>query len=624
MVSLLKQKILNLVRRYSSFTYVNSTQFLGAMNDNLYKLLIVYFFIQIGGIENSPTILATTGATFVLPFLIFSSWAGTLADRFSKSQIIVVTKILELVIMLGGLVAFATHSIWGSYVVLFLMAAQSALLSPSKYGILPEIMPSDEITKANGMMTSFTYLAIIFGTFFASFLLDISDKNFIFASICTIIIAIAGVITAFCIQETPPSGSQKKLNPRVVYEVYDTLKSVKNYPSLIPAVLGSSFFLFLAAYMQLNIIPFAVNMLNLTDVQGGYLFLMIAIGIGTGAILAGKVCGKTAELGLVPIAGVGIAICFFLLDAFSHNLPACIALVITIGVFGGFYVVPLDSYVQLTSPKQLIGQVVASNTFLSFFGVLLASGLLYVVSVPLGFPADKGFVILGVLTVCVISVYTYLFFDYLTRFVGLVLSRLHFKISFNGQDNIPQEPAIYLCTHTAWNDTLLLLGAQRRRMRFFIEHEKHHSKWLLKLYRMLRVVLIPEIEPLEHNAAFLTEVRNTLNKGISVCIFIDDKDVNREVAKLKNSQVFQQIIQDTLPMVLVRIYKGEKGKQVRFFRRLWNKFRVPADVSFEKVDWNTALLSMGSGPSEPPKPSAFLQSGNAVKPKLKQKGLQRI
>lgn len=621
MMSFFKGPISAFIRRYSSFTYLNITQFLGAMNDNLYKLLLVYFFIQLHGIENSPTILATTGATFVLPYLLFSSWAGTLADRYSKSEIIVITKVLELVIMLGGLASFIFLSVWGSYVVLFLMGAQSALLCPSKYSILPEIMPKDRISKANGMMTSFTYLAIIVGTFLASFLLDISGRDFIFASICTIIIAVVGVITSLCIEHTSPSGSQKKLNVRIVHEVYRTLKAVRNQPSLIAAVLGSSFFLFLAAYTQLNIIPFAVQSLHLTDVQGGYLFLMTAIGIGTGAMCAGKISGKTVELGLVPLAGIGITICFYLLDIFSDNIFVCVPLVTTIGIFGGMYVVPLDSFVQLSSPKQLIGQVVASSTFLSFCGVLCASGLLFFVSVILGFPADRGFTILGTLTLVVISVYTYLFFDYLSRFVGMILSRLHFKISFMGQENVPEAPAVYVCTHTAWNDTLLLLGAQRRRMRFFIEHEKDHSKWLKKMYRLLRVVLIPEIEPLEHNSDYLTAIRNTLSKGISVCIFIDEKDVNRELLKLQKSHVVQEILKDTHPLILVRIDKGEKGKQMRFFTRLMNKCRVPATVSFEKVDWNMAAApsSISAQKNEPKSRSA--QSTTALKPKLNREGL---
>lgn len=582
----LKKNIASIVNRFPPFAYLNITQFLGAMNDNIYKLLIIYFFIQLEGIEKSHIVLATTGAIYVLPFLLLSSSAGTLADRYSKRNIIIFTKILEFLVMLSGVFAFVYSSMLWSYATLFLLATHSVLFSPSKYGIIPELLPQEKISRANGLMTSCTYLAIILGTFLASFLLDITNRNFILAALFCVVVASIGVTSSLCIKYTPPSGSEKKFNAHFVSEILKTLNNARQQPSLLAAMLGSGFFLFLASYVQLNMIPFAVQSLHLTDVQGGYLFLLTAIGIGTGSIIAGKISGKMVELALTPLAGFGITASFYLLYIYSDNLLACIPLVIIIGVFGGMYLVPLDSYVQITSPKQLIGQAVAATTFLSFFGVLCASGLLFMVTEVFGLTAGGGFIILGMITLCVTAIYTFLFFDYVTRFFGMILSRLHFKITFIGQNNIPDSPALYVCTHTAWNDTLLFLGAQRRRMRFFIEHEKDHSKWLKRLYRLLRIVLIPEIEPLENNSHCLTAIRNTLNKGISVCIFIEDVNVEKEFEKLKQSHLVQEILKEKhYPMISVHIEKGEKEKQPRFFTRLLNKFRVPASISFQPVPW---------------------------------------
>lgn len=579
-----EQTIMGSIKHYlTPFVFLNIVQFLGAMIDNIYKLLVIYFFIQIEGIENSPTILAITGAVFVLPFLLFSSSAGTLADRYSKSRIIVATKVLELFIIVLGLISFTYSSKWGAYLVLFLLAAQSALFSPSKYGILPEILPSEKISKANGILASCTYLAIIFGTFLASFLLDITGRNFIIACFFCVVFSIIGFVISLFIKYVPPSGSHKKLNVHFISEIYHTIMHFKGEPSLVAAILGSAFFLFLAAYVQLNMIPFAVQSLHLSDVQGGYLFLLTAIGIGTGSIISGKISGKSVELGLVPLAALGITVCFYLLDIFSADLHASIALVILIGLFGGIYLVPLDSFVQITAPKQYIGRAVAAGTFLSFIGVLCASFLIYFIAQVLGYSAAKGFSIFGCITLAITIVYSYLFFDYLTRFIGMILSRLHFKISFKGQTHIPLRlPAVYVCTHTAWNDTLLLLGAQRRRMRFFIEREQDHSKWLKRLYHLLRVVFIPHIELLEQNTVCMNAIKKTLNKGISVCIFIDNDNVDAEFERLKQAPILQEILQEKqYPMILVRIDKGEKEKQSRFFTRLMNKIRVPASVTFE-------------------------------------------
>lgn len=571
----------SLIRRFSSFTYLNITQFLGALNDNIYKLLIVYLFIDIQGIENSHTILASTGAIFVLPFLLFSTSSGTLADRLSKRNIIVFTKIFELVIMALGVIFFAYKSILGSYIILFMLATQSAIFGPSKYGILPEIVPNDKISKANGMMTSFTFLAIILGTFSASFLIDITGRNFIVAAIFCSVIALIGMVTSFCIEYTPPAGSVKKINPSIFKEIYSTLSIAKQQPSLIMAIFGSAFFLFLGAFVQLNMIPFAVESLHLSDVQGGYLFLLTALGIGSGSVIAGKISGKTVELGIVPIAGVGVTIVCYLLDLFSDHLLVSFPLVLILGVFGGMYQIPLDSYIQVASPNKFRGQIVATTNFMSFLGVLCASGMIWAISQVFGLKADKGFTIVGTITLGVTAVIGFQFFDYLTRFIAMILSRLHFTTTFAGLQNIPDTPAVYVCTHTAWNDTLIILGAQRRRVRFFIEHAQAHSKWMLKLYRLLRVVFIPSIEPMENSQVCLTVIRKTLRKGISVCIFVNNEDICAEIEKLKHSFAFQQILEENhYPMIPVAIEKGEKHKTTRFFSRLMRKFRVPASIAF--------------------------------------------
>lgn len=585
--------IKEIIKKWSSFTYLNITQFLGALNDNIYKLLIVYLFIQIEGIENSHTILSVTGAIFVLPFLLFSAPSGTLADRYSKRNIIIFTKMFELVIIIFGVVAFYYQSKIGSYGILFLLAAQSALFGPSKYGIIPEIVPTERISRANGMMTSFTFLAIIFGTFLASFLLDITDRNFIFAALFCTVISVIGLIASLCITYTPPSGGQNKVKLNIFKQIFNSLRIASKEPSLLTAVIGSAFFLFLGAFVQLNMIPFAVHSLHLTDVQGGYLFLITAIGIGTGSLIAGKISGKLVELGLVPLGGLGVVVCAYMLDLFSSQLFAVVPLVGLLGFFGGMYAIPLDSYIQFASPNEYRGQIVGATNFLSFLGVLFASGLLYLLSEVFQISSEKGFTVIGSIVLLVTIVMTYQYFDYLTRFIGMLLSRLHFKITFSGQNHIPPNPVIYVCYHTAWNDTLLMLGSQRRRMRFFIEQQHDHSKWLKRLYRMLRIVSIPSIEPLENNKVSLTIIKNTLKKGISVCIFVENPNIKEEMEKLKDSYSFCEILEETGSTIIpVTIDKGIKSKQPRFFTRFMAKIHVPASISFGETE------PVGSNPNE--------------------------
>lgn len=570
--------------RFSSFTYLNVTQFLGALNDNIYKLLIVYFFIQLEGIEYSHQILATTGATFVIPFLLFSAISGTLADRFSKRDIIVTTKILELVIMGLAVCAFAFQSKWGSYGILFLLATQSAIFGPSKYGIVPELVSTEKISKANGLMTSFTFLAIILGTFLASFLIQITGRNFIISSIFCTFIALVGLVTSFCIEPTPPSGSEKKFQVFFLRQIYQTLKLAREEISLLPAMCGSAFFLFVGAFTQLNIIPYAIQSLHLSDIQGGYLFFLTALGIGTGALIAGKISGRIVELGLVPFGALGIAAMAFMLDIFSSHLLIVIPLVTLLGICGGIYEIPLDSYIQVASPRKSRGQMVAATNFMSFVGVLFASALIYLNSEVLGIDSDRGFSIIGLLTLGMMLFFTYQFFDYLTRFVGSILSKLHFRTCFNGQDNIPDCPALYVCTHTAWNDTLLIMGSQRRRMKFFIEQEQSHYPWMKRLYRLLKVVFIPDMEPLVKNKECQEAILTALRKGMSVCIFVQSWDVYAEVEKLHQIEPFNHFLKAAdFPLIPVRIEKGRHEVRFSFLQKLLKRFRVPAAVSFGKM-----------------------------------------
>jgi acyl-[acyl-carrier-protein]-phospholipid O-acyltransferase/long-chain-fatty-acid--[acyl-carrier-protein] ligase len=590
---------LDLLRQWSSFTFLNVTQFLGAFNDNVYKLILVFFLIDLLGQGYSHIILSSTSALFVLPFLLFSAYSGALADRFSKSNIIVLTKVLELVTMAFGLAAFIYQSIWGSYVVLFLLSTQSAIFGPSKYGIVPELVPFERITKANGLMTSFTFLAIILGSFLASFITDITDGNFIIAGLFCLMVSVIGLITSFCIEYTQPSGAETPLNARVFNEIGASLRLARQQPSLLAAICGSAFFLFLGAFIQLNIIPFAEQSLGMTSVQGGYLFLLTAVGIGTGAMMAAKLSGSIVELGIAPIACLSVAIACYLISLFDSHLSLILPLVVIVGFFGGMYQVPMDSYIQVASPNNDRGKIIAAANFLSFTGVLLASLLIYLNTEVFGLSAAQGFFLMGSITLLFNLILTYQFFDYLSRFLAMVLSRLHFRTTYQGSQSIPDDnPVVYVCAHTAWNDTLLMMGGQRRRLRFFIECEQPHSRALKRLYSLLRIVQLPAIEPIEHNQFCHAIVRNTLLKGISVCIFVANPDVEEEIEKLRHSPTFAPVLEATVsPLVAVRIEKGERNKPHRFFQRLLNKLHVPAAVifgspSYLNQDQTTASASL--------------------------------
>ncbi|MBT4444534.1 MAG: MFS transporter [Waddliaceae bacterium] len=569
-------------KNYTSFAFLNIAQFLGAMNDNIFKLLLVFLLIDIKGAENSPVILATAGAVFVIPFLLFSQASGVLADRISKRNIVVFTKFLELFVMLLGVLAFALRTETFSYVILFLMATQSAIFGPSKYGIIPELVKKDRIAKANGLLSLFSFTAIVFGTFLAAFLTDITERNFVLTALFCSFISLLGIFASLKIEKTPPSGSHKKFNPFFLYEIYKTLARSLKYNHLLTSVLASAFFFFVGAFMQLNIIPFAMSSLGLTDVQGGYLFLLVAIGIGTGSFLAGIISGKQVELGLVPIGGLGIVGCCIVLTIFPTHLNVVAGSITLLGVFGGFFIVPVDSFIQITSPKEYRGQTLATMNFMSFIGVLCASMLLMLFSEKFALTPNQGFIGMGLITLFVTLIITITILDYFVRFLSLVVSNILFRVRLNGKKNVPASgPVLLICRHSSWVNAMLLLATQRRGMRFIIKC-KNDYRWLAPLYRIMKIIPITNNDGPFHTAQLLKDIHRGFRRDFSVCIYINDNE--DEEQPFRHNPIQQILNEPSCPVVPV--WTTQKNRSQRFscaFKRFFRfRGRTRAMITFGK------------------------------------------
>lgn len=517
------------------------------MNDNAFKLLLAFCFIELQGAESSNRILALAGALYVLPFILLSSTAGILADRYSKSTIIIITRIAETLAILFGMVAFATHSMFLSFFSLFLLATHSAIFGPCKFGIVPEIIPKEDISKANGILTSFSYIAIIVGTFLASFLAFVTNRNFVIALIFCAITSVISIFSSLKIQKTAPAGSQKKLSLFFIKDLIQNIEVIQKEPSLLSAVLGSAFFLFVGSYVQLNIIPFALKVLHLSDVQGGYMFLLTAFGIGIGSLFAGKLSGKSVEFGLVPLGGLGMAICCFLIDYYSESLSVVLPLIFLIGLFGGMYLVPLDSYIQVASPKTFRGQVVATGNVLGFFGVFLSACAMYVISDIIGLEPDKGFTIIGSLTLLFVTILTILMSGYLIRFSSFILSYFLFPPRIKGKEAVPlNKPSIFLVPQSFWPWATTLLGSQRRRMRFFTTPPQTPPTFLVRLaHQIIPIIEIVDIADVTPQGAFGESLRHAIDRGTSVSIFCSKKTLAENAALLAAAWKEDSVTKDT-------------------------------------------------------------------------------
>lgn len=506
---------------WSSFRYLNIAQFIGAMNDNIFKLLLAFCFIQIEGPQSSNRILSMAGAVYVLPFILLSTWAGIIADRYSKRTIIISTRVAETLVLFLGMIAFALHSQFLSFTALFLLAAHSALFGPCKYGIVPEIVPQEKISKANGILTSFSYVAIIVGTFMAAFLADVTNRHFIIALGYCCFFSLISIVASFYIQKTPPAGSLKKVTPWLISEILENLRIIRNEPSLLSAVLGSAFFLFVGSYVQLNMIPFAMKTMHLSDVQGGYMFLLTAFGIGIGSLAAGKLSGKAVEFGLVPLGGVGMGVSCLLLDYYSESLPIVLVLVFLIGAFGGIYLVPLDSFIQVASPSTHRGQIVATGNVLGFCGVLLSAFSMYVMSEIIGLTPDQGFSIVGIVTLLSSTLIFVLMSGYVVRFFSLVTSYFFFPAYLRGKEQIPlDKPSIFLVPQSLWPWATVLLASQRRRMRLFTLTPQTTPPFPANLLRrLISLTELNDIHDIAPSGQYAELIRHSIERKTSIAIF---------------------------------------------------------------------------------------------------------
>lgn len=509
--------------------FLNVSQFLGVVNDNVFKFLIVFLFIDLKGAAASNEILFWVGVVYVIPFLLFSPAAGVLADRFSKQRMIIALKFSEVVIMALGIVAFAFKSDWASYTLLFFLSLQSALFGPPKYSIIPELVSSPEkIPKANGLITSCTYLGIIVGTFLASFLTQVTNRNFpLTACFCTLI-AIGGIVSALFIPYTEPKRSKRKINPLFLNEIYRNLKYAKTIPYLFVAILGSASFLFVGAYFQLNVIPFAIQSLGLSDIGGGYLFLLTAVGIAFGAFLAGHLSKKRIELGLACISGMIFSAMIFLISIFSHSFPFVLIALFTLGLFGGLYIVPFDAYVQTYSPDKKRGQIVAASNFLSFCGVLVAPMLLYLFGSILHLSAARGFtlasIIIFLMVLTITSRFSGHFFNYICRLFHKVRAvtpssrkKSPFALVFKQREKAP----------------LFLLSASDPHLHFYILREKKH--WWDFLLQMLSSVDYLYVE--NKNTRAFHSFKKTLETK-TPCFLLKDKAAETLIHEMQEIHSF--------------------------------------------------------------------------------------
>jgi hypothetical protein len=371
------------------------TQFLGAFNDNLYKnaLVVLITFQATRYTTLSPGVLVNLAAgVFILPFFLFSATAGQFADKFEKSRLIRFTKQLEVVVMGLAAAAFALDSLVLMLVALFLMGAQSSLFGPVKYAILPVHLREHELVGGNALVESGTFVAILLGTIAGGVAIALPGGA-LWVSLATLAVALLGYATSRGVPLAPAAAPTLQINWNPLTETWRNIRFTRGNRTIFLSILGISWFWFYGALFLSQFPGYAKDVLGGDEQAVTLLLALFSVGIGTGSLLCERLSGRHVEIGLVPFGSIGLSL--FAIDLWwaspvaihaGDPLPLAAVLanpvtwralvdLVMIGVFGGFFIVPLYALVQSRSESGHRSRIIAGNNILNALFMVVAAGL---------------------------------------------------------------------------------------------------------------------------------------------------------------------------------------------------------------------------------------------------------
>lgn len=581
------------------------TQFLGAFNDNLFKIALVLLVTYSGVYSEGEVSLLTNVANglFILPFFLFSATFGQLADKLDKTILIRATKLLEIAIMAIAAVGFHYQHMPTLLVALFLMGTHSTLFGPVKYGILPQHLRRDELIAGNGLVEMGTFVAILLGQLVAGLFLDAGQ--IIAASATMIAVAVLGYLISRAVPAAPATDPTLKVNWNFMTETGRLLKYAASQRVVFLAILGISWFWFYGAILLAQMPAYAK--VTLTAEKSVFILLLavFSISIGIGSLLCEKLSQGRIEIGLVPFGSIGLTVFAFDL-AFASAMPASPSLrtvaeflatagsyriladIFLIGLFGGFYIVPLYTMIQTRTAESHLSRVIAANNVLNAAFMVVAAGL-GAGLLAAGLSIPQLFLVLAVLNAAVVIYLYKLVPEFLFRFVAWILINTLYRLRERGMAHIPKEgAAVLICNHVSFVDALIISAAVPRPARFVMHHAIFKIPLLSWLFRTAKAI---PIAPAKEDAAMkeraFDAIAQALADGELVCIFPEGKITSDGTINEFRSGIEDIIKRTPVPVVPMALrglwgsYFSRKGGAA--FRgipwKFWMKVELVADAA---------------------------------------------
>ncbi|MFI5362912.1 MAG: acyl-[ACP]--phospholipid O-acyltransferase [Elusimicrobiota bacterium] len=569
--------------RFAAFL---AAQALGAFNDNAFKTFVALLAVSLAP-ARAPALIAVAGGLFVLPFLLFSTLAGDAADRWPKSRLLVIFKAAEPLLLLLAVPALAARSVPALLVLLFLMGVHSAFFGPIKFAILPELVGDADLSAANGLVQMTSFGAIVLGTAAAADMVHRFRDRPALAAAVLVAVGVAGLLAALMVPATPAAQPSRALKLDVVSRTAANIRDLSKLPNVNLATYASAFFWFVGALFQMNLIVYGTRLMGLDESTIGNFQVILALGIGLGSYVAGRMSRGRVEQGLVPLGGIGLVL--FSLDlGFAYGSPHRVMLdLLMAGVSGGFFAVPLAAYIQQRSPADERGRVIATGNFLSFAGILIASASLWALDAKFRLNPAQVFLVSASMSAVVAFELLRRLPDFFLRLLLYPIANGLYTIRAVGAENVPNEgPVLLVSNHVSYIDAALITMANRRLVRFMMLRQFYELPVAHWVFKAMGCIPVSSADGPKELVRSFQRARDYMLSGEAVCIFAEG-GITRHGQMQKFKKGFERMVEGVdVPIVPVHldevwgsIFSFSGGKA--FFK--WPKsFPYHVTVSFGK------------------------------------------
>jgi len=594
------------------------TQFLGALNDNLYKngltVFIAFQSVNISQAESNHLVNIAAGL-FILPFFLFSTIAGQMADKFEKSWLISRIKLLEIMIMLFAGLAFYLQSMPLLIGLLFLMGTQSALFGPAKYSLLPQVLKADELVGGNALVEFGTFMAILFGMIAGVLIIGVENTGPYWLSLAVLSLAVIGFLTSLKIPFIKASAPELKIDFHLLRQFLQSFHHARLNQAVFYSIMGISWFWFLGITYVTQLPNFVRYELGGNEQVYVLLLALFSIGIGAGSFLCERLSGRIVEIGLVPIGSLGLTV--FGIDVyFTHmeqvgdeligpmsfvaqgNNVRVMFDIFMLGTFGGFYIVPLYALVQQRSDEKKRARIIAANNVLNALFMVMATAF-SLFALASGLNIAELFLVIAIMNLAVAMWIFTLVPEFIMRLIVWLLIHLFYRVKKMGLDNIPDNgPCVLVCNHVSFIDALILAGCVRRPIRFVMYYKIFQMPLLSFLFKTAQAIPVAGAreDPQMMQKAF-DQVAAVLDDGEVVCIFPEGKitdDGALNPFKSGITKILQRNPVDVVPLALRGLWGSFFSRQHgRAMSKLWPRgfFNRIELVAGDKIPADSASLN---------------------------------